>query len=323
SPSTSTQYRHGFQLFCLLFCLVFMHLVSYREVRYLIYLMPLTALILVPSTTLLLKWKRELLTLVLVLLLIDYVRIVPFALAQVTLGSRLNIIKLFKVLEDIRPLDDSVQNATQSTTQSTTNPIGSEPENPENSKTPEENKVLISPILSFALFPDSPIIGDRYHGYYHLSDLLVFNLFESRYIVKALPKNFGIHYADLSAGDAVVYANHQLVRNPKQPEEDALFFNNFFQISGIVKHINLKRDGDFFYAQNSTGPLLIVPPDHLQETLTFVPKAPAAADLERWGWATAHDETATILAIEVNVLCKRGWCYPIEAQRQGEASTKQ
>ena len=274
------RYRHSFQLFCLVFCLVFMHVTSYREVRYLMYLMPLLALILTPVLYTLLSWKKELRALILVLLLVDYVRIIPFALAQVTLGSHLNIQKLFDVANSITDRD--------------------------------KNKVLVSPVISFALFPDSPIIGDRYHGYYHLTGLLFFNLFESKYIVKSLPYNFGFRYDDLTPGDAIVYANHQLVRTPARAAEDNAYFENFFQASGIVKTIDLKREGDQFYPQNTTKPLLIAPPGDAYQPLAFYPTSMAAKDLVSWNWAKPEDDTARIVAVEVDVICKRGWCYPVE-----------
>lgn len=274
-------WRNSF-LYCFIFCfcLLVLSLLSFREVRYLLVLVPLLALIIIPTVHKVLharnKWRMAKWFAV-SLLCVDLMRVIPFVAAQLSLASNVNISAF------LRPME---------------------------SRVPLQQKVFISYIINFVVFDKSPILGDRYHGLYHLTAELIHRLYREKFWVHGKIRGAMFSYDQVGVGDAVLLSDRNVVRLPNWWEATKPNLEGFTQFSGVVRELEVTLHGDFFSYDKSLGPHVILSPgaDGLFMSFdgTFSKKG-----LIEWGLVKEGDQSAKLKAVRIQVLCPQGLCREV------------
>jgi hypothetical protein len=150
---------------CWLISLIMLQSVTFKEVRYVAFLAPLSAMLIVPVISLLHR-SRALFPALLAVVLIDQYRGLTMAAAQITSAPGVDIARFVGDFEN-------------------------------------SGKIVTSPNLSFAFIADGPIHRDRYHGIYHLSAEHLYGFVEGSSLMAKIedPREFG--YAGIRPGDRI------------------------------------------------------------------------------------------------------------------------
>ena len=169
---------HDFRLrmiaVCWLFCFGVMQLVRFHEVRYLAFLAPLSAILILPVIRIALQ-KRVIGLILILIIAIDQFRGLTLAAEQLASTARINVTRFVDA------------------------PVG-------------KGRAFSSRTFSFVYMAASPLSRDPYHGIYHLTSDHMSNLYgEKLEIVKIEdPRDLGI--AGIKPGDRVYYSNNIIIR---------------------------------------------------------------------------------------------------------------
>ena len=259
--------------FCWVVAVIIMQSLGFREARYLGFLAPLTAMLVVPVVEKLMAHRLAAAALVLVVV-IDQSR--GIVTASVPLGNAAKV--------DVARVINGP---------------------------PGDGDLIASSVLSFAYYPSSPLSRDRYHGFYHLTPLLLNGLYEGRFDVTeiAAPDQLGL--SGIEAGDRVYYSNDTLVRRPPWAAANRpAGLDNFLLVAGTAVEIDLVLQRDAFERIDNDGSYVMFLPDpdagpSLPRINTGVLSLAAATDL--YG-DVMQDNRLTVLAVEVHALCQADAC---------------
>ena len=200
-----------------------MQLIDYREVRYLAFLAPLTAVLIAPVIDIVLK-KRVLAGMLIVLLLIDQYRGLTVASHQIASTARIDVTRF---------LDSATG----------------------------DGKTFSSSVLSFVYMASSPMKRDPYHGIYHVTAEHLLNLHEDRLEVSELfdPRDLG--GAGIEPGDRVYYSNNIMIRkSPWQVNNAPTDLAELLLVSGDAAAIQLIRQGSGFSIDSGDGGYVMLIP---------------------------------------------------------------
>ena len=186
-----------------------MQIVSFREVRYLAFLSPLTAMLIVPVAQRLIA-KRALSLALIGIVLFDQTRGLKTAVAQITSTARIDITAFVDAPE-------------------------------------KSDRVFSSKVLSFVIDGPSPLSRDRYHGIYHLTPENLSWLYEGKVSVATILDPREMDYSILQPGDRVYYSNSTMVRRPPWQDNNLpRDIADFLQLAGNARPMDLMlKDGRF------------------------------------------------------------------------------
>ena len=258
---------------CWLVAAIIMQFVSFREARYLGFLAPLTAMLIVPVVPVLLTRKFATIALVAVVLLDQY-RGLAVGAAQITSTASVNVMRFINAPEG-------------------------------------DGRVISSNVLSFVYHGDSPLARDRYHGIYHLTPKLLFGLYEGRVRMGILDGPGDLGLAGVNAGDRVFYANTSIVRHPpwgqsNTPEDVGIFF----MIGGHAETIDLVLRNGRYERENINGEyVMYVPAAEVGQKSPVVTNGSLAPDVvsAQFGGTTGRDRIQ-VTGIIVDALCQGASC---------------
>ena len=208
---------------CWLISLIMLQSVTFKEVRYVAFLAPLSAMLIVPVISLLHR-SRALFPALLAVVLIDQYRGMTMAAAQITSAPGVDIARFVGDFKN-------------------------------------SGKIVTSPNLSFAFMADGPINRDRYHGIYHLSAEHLYGFVEGNSLMAKIedPREFG--YAEIRPGDRIFHANLTVVRKPPWGDDGRpSMLNDLVMASGNAANIELKLNGDQYDFQGHDGRYLMFIP---------------------------------------------------------------
>ena len=259
--------------FCWLLAIVVMQLLGFREARYLGFLAPLTAMLIVPVVQKLLAHRATAAILVLIVVFDQY-RGIMTAAVPVTAAAKVDVARVINA-------------------------------------PPGGGTVHASSVLSFAYHPASPLSRDRYHGFYHLTPLLLSGLYEGRYEIAEIGAPDQLGLSGIEPGDRVYFSNNTLLRRPpwttdNRPSE----LDNFLLVAGNVVAVELSLQGGAFERVDNTGSYVMFLPDadigpRLPRINTGTLSLAAATDL--YG-DIMQDNRLSVLAVEVHALCQADAC---------------
>ncbi len=258
---------------CWLFAAIVVVLIDFREARYLAFLAPLTAMLVVPAVQAVLSRRRAAIALVL-LVLVDQARGLDVAAGQVASAARSDVLRFVNA------------------------PRG-------------DGRIVSSPRLSVVYDAASPLPRDRYHGIYHLTPDLLRGLYEGRRQVVTLddPRDLGL--AGLQPGDRVYYANKTMVRRPPWPEGNLPNgIADYLLVAGDVVSVDLERRGEHFQVTGGDGSyVMLVPAAARGQRMPVITAGTLTeADVAGLYGDVAGRERLTVTGMVVRALCQAAAC---------------
>lgn len=260
--------------FCWLVGAVVMQLVGFREVRYLAFLAPLTAMLIVPVVHGLLK--QRIVSMVLVaIVLFDQARGLSVAATQITSTARIDVVAFMQA------------------------PAG-------------DGEVFSSQVLSFVYDAASPLIRDRYHGIYHVTPENLIWLHEGEMSVTTIVDPRALGYSNIEPGDRVYYSNNTITRTPPWQEKNRpLAIDEFLQLAGSATTIELalNSDGDYEREGNDGSYVMFIPYEDVGPQMPVIAggviSVKSASRL--YGVADGQDRL-TVIGVIVEALCQADSC---------------
>ena len=258
---------------CWLLSALIIQLLTFREVRYLLFLAPLTALLIAPVIDLAFK-KRALLVAMVLIVAVDQARGFSVAANQLTATATIDLVRFFE-------------------------------------SAGTEGRVVASENISFVYDARSPLLRDSYHGIYHVSARVIFALQENQTYVYELADTRDLGTAELQPGDRVYIANFQVRRFlPYTEDNSPNELSAYVAIAGRVDKVKLRRDGDRYVVAGRENSYTMLVPDPefgqvapLLSTLYFEPEQLEAiyGDLD-------EKDTDDVTAVIVDAICLGDRC---------------
>ena len=260
--------------FCWLVGAVVMQLVGFREVRYLAFLAPLTAMLIVPVVHQLLKQRIVAMVLV-AIVLVDQARGLSVAAAQITSTARIDVVAFLQA--------------------------------------PEGNgDVFSSQVLSFVYDAASPLIRDRYHGIYHVTPENLIWLHEGAMNVTTIVDPRALGYSNIKPGDRVYYSNNTIIRTPPWQEQNRpLAIEQFLQVAGNATAVELTLDGDGNYEreENDGSYIMFIPFEEVGPQMPVIARGVISLEIaSRLYGVTDTQDRLTVTGVVVEALCQADSC---------------
>jgi hypothetical protein len=258
---------------CWLVCFVIMQFLSYREVRYLAFLAPLTAVLIAPIMQIVLK-RRVLAGIVIAALVVDQSRGIALAAEQISSTTRINVIRFVDA------------------------PVGN-------------GKIVSSETLSFVYMADSPLLRDPYHGIYHLTMEHMLNLHEGQLDILKLddPRNLGL--AGIEPGDRVYYSNNTIIRKaPWQENNVPPDLPQLLLVSGDAAAVELVRqDTEFAINSKEGGYVMLIPGPDRGPQMPLIAQASLSMEQTQSVYGDVDGlERLSVTGVIVRALCQADRC---------------
>jgi len=259
--------------FCWLTAAIIVQLIEFREVRYLAFLAPLSAMLIVPVAARLLRQKPAAIILI-GLVLLDQVRGLTAAAEQITTAPTANVTRFM--------------NAPQG-----------------------DGAIYMSNILSFVYDAKSSLRQDRYHGIYHLTPFLMHRLTAGETPIAIIGDMRELGMMEIAPGDRIYYANYQMVRRPPWNDDNRpVDIDNFLLVAGNATTVRLAfSNGRYERVDNDGSYIMFIPSADVGQQMPIISQGIVepefAADL--FGEIDDRQELE-VIGIIVEALCQTGSC---------------
>lgn len=257
---------------CWLIAACVMQLIGFREARYLGFLAPLTAMLIVPVIQSVLT-RRPLLIALLLVLGFDQLRGVQTAVAPLAAAAKVDVARFI------------------------------------NSPT-AENRIVSSEVLSFAYAAESPLRRDRYHGLWHLTPELLRGLYQHDVEVARITDPRALAGSGIQAGDRVFYSNNTLVRRPPWPAQNVpAELASFLLVAGDAMTADLVLQDDAYQRRGADGSyIMYLPADGQTEQMPVITPGALPSDAARRLYGESVGERVQVTAVLVTALCQADRC---------------
>ncbi len=249
--------------------------IGFREARYLGFLAPLTAMLIVPVVDLAFR-HRAAAALLVVILGLDQFRGLSLAATQLSTARTFDVMAFYNTADG-------------------------------------DGRVVSSRVLSFAYAAASPLSRDRYHGIYHLTPEMIERLNEGTTEVIGIGDPRGLGLAGIRPGDRVYYSNNTLIRNPPwNAANEPNGIDQFLLVAGNAISVRLAARGGNFVREDNDGSFLVFVPDEsvgLQMPAIAAGQLDAASARRIYG-AGADSDYLDIVAVEIRAICQGRTCSP-------------
>ncbi len=178
--------------------------------------------------------------------------------------------------------------------------------------------VVLSPVFVTLLYPEySPLFADRYHRLFHVNGVQLKGMFH-QLVHKQQAIELGIqkflNNSNLEPGDVYLFANGSGTRNPPWTLDNGVDFHNEGYLSGaaLVKKVVLVKAGRNYIRQDGGNqnqkPLMLVKsPEGKAEQVIILSTLPIAVAKDLYGYEEAQ-ATLEVNAFEVEILCNKDSC---------------
>jgi hypothetical protein len=255
-----------------------MQSVSFKEARYLAYLAPLTAFLIVPVITELLRWRRL------------YVLPIAAVLA-IDLG--------FAAREGARLASPFYRNQVQEFL--AVLPPASELDAP----------IITTRYLSFVSPDKYAFFGDRYHRIINLNHDQIRLLYGyPADMVRAFPNVRALTSGAFAPGSILLYVNDVAARVPPLRADNRTTLQEYFvQLIAVAETLDLRLDGEYYqWGVTSKEPLMLLRADSVDaEPLAAFDRFPAAEASALRGLAETP-EHLQVVAFRIHALCNLSGC---------------
>jgi hypothetical protein len=257
---------------CWLISVLMLQSVSFKEVRYLAFLAPLSVMLIVPVIPLI-KRSRILFSILLAVIVIDQYRGLSMAAVQLTSTPSLDVARFVGKVEN-------------------------------------GGRIVSSPNLSFPFMPDSPIERDRYHGIFHLSAEHLYRFNEGVSVVGKIedPRDFGT--AGIETGDRILFSNFTLVRKPPWQEDNVpIGLDALIMASGNAAEIELDLQNKLYEVQGHDGrSVMFIPPAEAGQLMPTISSAGLSISQAETMYGTNVGDNLTVIGVVIDTLCRADRC---------------
>ncbi len=257
---------------CWLISVIMLQSVAFKEARYMAFLAPLSAMLIVPVISLL-RRSRALFVALLAVILIDQFRGMTMAAAQLTSTPGIDIARFVGEVEN-------------------------------------SGKIISSPNLSFAFMADSPIRHDRYHGIFHLSAENLFRIGEGNTSVGRIadPRDFGS--AGIEPGDRIFHSNMTLARIPPWGDSNRPHrLEDLVMAFGTAANIDLNLEGNQYEIQGHDGKLIMfVPGTESGKKMPVIASDKLSVAAAKTIYGDKVGESPQVLGVLIDTLCLADRC---------------
>lgn len=284
-------------------CFSLLHIITFKEVRYLAFLAPLSAFLLVPffRHAFKSKYKRGFILLIVITLAFDFSQNIREAM-RVNQPFYQGLIKNF-----FKPLDTMYADSTffQS----------------------KKKQVVIINHIGFTPNLFSPFKGDRYHRTFHLPSAIVYDLYDLKNV--SYSSNFtidgedhiGVSHENFSEGDILIFSNQAPVREPPWDQLNLSNLDkNYIQIITVAEKISLSKKGDDFYLPSNfpeSSPALLINSRNYSFMSTLIHSSIDKTALRKLiGEAIVQQDVIEIMGFRISRLCNNKACFDIDANGQ-------
>jgi len=258
---------------CWLMSAIAIQLVAFKEVRYVLFLAPLTAVLIVPAIEWAAKQRALLIAMVLVVAA-DQVRGLSIAAEQLTATGFTDPVRFFR-------------------------------------SAGTEGRVVASKLISMVYDARSPLQRDSYHGLYHISAQLIFELQEGKSEVQGVVETHELGLANLQPGDRVYVANSEVRRAAPYVEDNSPYMlPDYMAIAGRATTFTLRRQGEGFVVDGYENSYVMLVPD-AQAGKTPPLLSSSALEIERleeiYGSVQGKD-SLEVTGVIIDAFCRANGC---------------
>ena len=257
---------------CWLLSVVIMQFTTFKEVRYLLFLAPLTAVLIVPIIHKACQQPIMITTLI-VLLLIDQFRGWSLAAEQLASTASVNVTKFIEA--------------------------------PENA-----GRAIVSTLLTFIYIADSPLKRDLYHGIYQLTPRVLYLMYENQMDIVKLnnPQNLG--KVGVRPGDRVYWANTSVLRIPPWAikHNKPANYDSVRLISGDAKQMQLVRQNDRYITQHRDAYVMFIPDQLVGQQLPVISSSGLTFAQTRRLYGDRLQDSFQVIAVMVKGYCQSELC---------------
>ena len=269
----STDSRLRMTAICWLISAIAIQFVTFKEVRYLLFLAPLTAVLVVPVIDWSVRQRIPLLALVLVLA-VDQVRGLSVAAGQLAASGTIDPQRFF---------------ASAGTGE----------------------RVVASKAIAFVYDARSPLQRDTYHGIYDLGARLYFLLHEGKVEVQEIADTGELGIAKLKPGDRVYVVTTEVRRLlPYTEDNTPNMLAEYTAIAGRADELTLRRRGDGYVIDEHEDSYVMLVPDSEEEKITpLLAVSEIAADqLEPVYGSLQGKDSLDVTGIIIDAMCRADSC---------------
>lgn len=257
---------------CWLISVIIMQSIGFKEVRYLAFLAPLSAMLILPVVSLAIR-SRVVFPVLLVLVVVDQYRGLSMAAAQISSTPGMDVTRF------VGEADNS-------------------------------GKIVSSRDMSFAFMANSPMQRDRYHGIFHLTGEQLSRLYEGRKDVRIMsdPRDLGV--IGIEPGDRVLYSNRTLVRRPPWQDDNVpLGLEQALMSSGVATMINLNLSGDQFLIEGHDGKfVMFIPQPGSGKQMPLIASGKLPASKVKLVYGDSTGDALEVLGVVLDSLCQTDRC---------------
>ncbi len=261
---------------CWVFSVLLLQFTSFREVRYLAFLAPLSAMLIAPVVAIVLMSRAWMWPLIAVTAFDQY-RGLTMAASQLSSTAAMDVARF----------------------------VGEPASN---------GKLVSSGHLSFAYMADSPMRRDRYHGLFHLTSDQIFRLNEGEVEVRRVsdPRDLGL--MDINAGDRVLFSNRTVVRQPPWEADNSPHkLNELLMASGDALQIDLRRSGDHFVVEGQDGRyVMLVPAAEVGKSMPLIVIGEVPVATIQTAYGDVASDTLRTVGVVLDTLCQADRCTHLE-----------
>jgi hypothetical protein len=258
---------------CWMLSAIVIQFTTFKEVRYLLFFAPLTAVLIVPA----IEWaiKRRVLLIAMVLIVgVDQVRGLSAAAKQLTATATIDPVRFFE-------------------------------------SAGTEGRVVASEIISFVYDARSPLQRDSYHGIYHVGSQLIFELQKGETEVHELVATTDLGMADLQPGDRVYVASAEVRRvAPYREDNSPNMLPEYIAIAGRAATFKLRRQSDGYIVDGHENSYVMLVPDSGPEKHTplFSNSTFEVEQLEEVYGSLQDRDTLEVTGVIIDAMCRADSC---------------
>ncbi len=259
--------------FCWLLCLIILQLIKFREVRYLAFLAPLTAVLIVPVIQVAIK-KRALKFVLIGIVLIDQFRGWSLSAQQLSSVAQFDIVEFLDA------------------------PQG-------------KGRVIASKSLSFVYMAESPLERDPYHGIYHLTAHQIYYLYEGKNSVAMVDDPRDMGGVGIESGDRVYFTNNELIRKmPWRSDNTPYGLAELLIVAGDASSIELKREGlEYKVVGGWRGYVMLIPSESVGKTMpVLISESASVEQMSKLYGDVLEQDSIYVTGVLVKALCLADQC---------------